>query len=42
MGHVECMGGKIHACRLLVQKPEGKRSLGSPRHRQNDDSEIAL
>jgi hypothetical protein len=27
------MGEKRHAYRLLVGKPEGKRSLGSPRRR---------
>jgi hypothetical protein len=42
MGHVTCVGEKIHARRFLVRKPEGKRPLGNPRHRWNDDSEIAL
>jgi hypothetical protein len=32
-GHVARMGGKRNACRLLVGKPEGKRSLGRPRRR---------
>jgi hypothetical protein len=27
------MGEKRHVYRLLVGKPEGKRSLGRPRHR---------
>jgi hypothetical protein len=32
-GHLERMGEKINACRILVGKPEGKRPLGRPRHR---------
>jgi hypothetical protein len=27
-GHVEGVGEKRNACRILVKKPEGKRSLG--------------
>jgi hypothetical protein len=27
------MGEKRNACRIMVGKPEGKRSLGRPRHR---------
>jgi hypothetical protein len=26
----------------VVQKPEGKRSLGSPRYRCNDDTEVTV
>ena len=33
-GHVACMG--IGAYRVLVGKPEGKRTLGRPRHRWDD------
>jgi hypothetical protein len=33
MGQVAGMGEKITACRLLVGKSEGKRSLGRPRCR---------
>jgi hypothetical protein len=33
MGRICSMnGGKRNACRILVGKPEGKRSLGRPRH----------
>jgi hypothetical protein len=32
-------GEKRNACRLQVGKPEGKRSLGIPRHRRVDASE---
>jgi hypothetical protein len=31
------MGEKRNAYRLLVEKPEGKRSLGRPRHRWVDN-----
>jgi hypothetical protein len=31
--HIERMGAKKNAYRLLVRKPEGKRPLGRPRHR---------
>jgi hypothetical protein len=30
-GHVARMEGKRNACRLLVEKPEGKKPLGRPR-----------
>jgi hypothetical protein len=33
MGHVERMGEKRNAYRLLVGKPEGKRPLGRPRRK---------
>jgi hypothetical protein len=32
-GHVENMGEIRSAYKILVRKPEGKRSFGSPRHR---------
>jgi hypothetical protein len=32
-GHVERMGEKRNAYRILVGKPEGKRPLGRPRRR---------
>jgi hypothetical protein len=32
-GHVAQMGEKTSAYRILVRKPEGKRSLGRPRRR---------
>jgi len=34
--HVAHMGEKRNACRNFVIKPEGKRSLGRPRHRWED------
>ena len=30
-GHVACMGERRDVCRVLVGKPDGKRSLGRPR-----------
>ena len=31
-----------NACRVLVGKPEGKRPLGTPRHRWEDNIEMDL
>jgi hypothetical protein len=28
--------GKRNTCRVLIQKPEGKRPLGRPKHRWNN------
>jgi hypothetical protein len=39
-GHVERMGEKRNAYRLLVEKPEGKRPLGRPRRRWVDLEEV--
>jgi hypothetical protein len=39
-GHVAGMGEKKNAYRILVGKPEGKRSLGRPRRRWVDLREI--
>jgi hypothetical protein len=36
------MGEKRNAYRILVGKPEGKRSLGRPRHRWLDDIKMDL
>jgi hypothetical protein len=36
------MGEKRNAYRVLVRKPEGKRSLGRPRHRWVDNVKIDL
>jgi len=36
-GHVACMGDRTHVFRILVGKPEGKRPLGRPRHRWEDN-----
>jgi hypothetical protein len=34
--HVACMGERRGVYRVLVEKPEGKRLLGRPRHRWED------
>jgi hypothetical protein len=34
------MGERTDVCRVLVGKPEGKRSLGRPRHRWKDNIKI--
>jgi hypothetical protein len=36
-GHVARMGEKRNACMILVGKPEGKRPLGRPRRRWEDN-----
>jgi hypothetical protein len=36
-GHIERMGEKRNACRILVGKPERKRPLGRPRRRWADN-----
>jgi hypothetical protein len=36
-GHVERMGEGRGVYRVLVGKPEGKRPLGRPRHRWEDN-----
>jgi hypothetical protein len=41
-GHVERMGEKRSAYRLLVGKPEGKTPLGRPRRRWMDNINIDL
>jgi hypothetical protein len=39
-GQVENMGDKRNAYRILVGKPEGKRPLGRPRRRFEDNIKI--
>ena len=39
-GHVACMGEDRGVHRVLVGKPEGKRPLGRPRHRWEDNITI--
>jgi hypothetical protein len=34
--------GEINAYKILVEKPEEKRSIGRPRHRLEDAIEMAL
>jgi hypothetical protein len=41
-GHVARMGKKREACRILVRKSEGKRSLGRTRRRWVDNIKIDL
>jgi hypothetical protein len=41
-GHVARMGAKNNAYRILVEKPEGKRPLGTPRRRWEDNIRIDL
>jgi hypothetical protein len=41
-GHVERMGEKRNAYRILVGKPEGKRPLGRPRRRWVDNIKMDL
>jgi hypothetical protein len=36
------MGAKRNAYRILVEKPEGKRPLGRPRHRWVDSIKMVL
>jgi len=36
-GHVACMGEGSSVYRVLVGKPEGKRPLGRPRHKWEDN-----
>jgi hypothetical protein len=37
VGHAACMGLLRNAYRILVGKTEGKRPLGRPRHRWEDN-----
>jgi hypothetical protein len=41
-GHVVQMGENRIMYRLLVGKPEGRRSLGRPRHRKVDNIKMDL
>jgi hypothetical protein len=41
-GHVARMGEKRNAYRLLVGKPEGNRTLGTPRHSWVDNIKMDL
>jgi len=41
-GHVARMGSRGGIYRILVGKPEGKRPLGRPRHRWEDDIKVGL
>jgi hypothetical protein len=41
-GHVAYMGTRKNEFKILVAKPEGKRSLRKPRHRLEDNIRIDL
>jgi hypothetical protein len=41
-GHIACIGKKRNANRVLVGKPEGKRPLGRPRCRWEDNIKMGL
>jgi hypothetical protein len=41
-GHVARMGEKRNVCRILVDKPEGKRPLGRPRSRWVNNTKMDL
>ena len=41
-GHVACMGRMKGICRVLVGKSEGKRPLGRPRRRWEDNIKMDL
>ena len=41
-GHVARMGKRKDVYRVLVGKPEGKRPLGRPRHRLEDNIKMDL
>jgi hypothetical protein len=41
-GHVARMGEKRGACRILVGRPEGRRQLGRPRRRCEDNIKMDL
>jgi hypothetical protein len=41
-GHVACMGEERGVYRVLVGMPKGKRPLGRPRHRSEDNIKMDL
>ena len=41
-GHVARIGDRGGVCRVLVGKPEGKRPLGRPGHRWEDNIKMNL
>jgi len=42
VGHIAYMGERRGIFRVLVGKPEGKRPLGRPTHRQKDNIKMDL
>jgi hypothetical protein len=41
-GHVACIWEMRNACKILIRNSEGKRSLGRPRRRWEDNIKIDL
>jgi hypothetical protein len=41
-GHLVCLGDRRGVYRVLVEKPEGRRPLGRPRHRWKDNIKTDL
>jgi hypothetical protein len=41
-GHIVCMGERRGTCRVLVAKPEGKRLLGRPMRRCENNIKRSL
>jgi len=41
-GHVACMGDRRGAYRVLVRRPGGRKPLGRPRHRWEDNIKMDL
>jgi hypothetical protein len=41
-GHVACIGAKRNAYRILLGKPEGKKPLGRPRRRWENNIKMDL
>jgi hypothetical protein len=42
VGHVAHAGKRRGACKVLVEKPEGKRPFGTHRHRWKNDTKMDL
>ena len=41
-GACSAYGGEESVCRVLVRKPEGKKPLGKPKHKWEDNIKIDL
>jgi hypothetical protein len=41
-GHVACMGEGRGVCKVLVGRPDGKRPLGRPRRRWEDNVKMKI
>jgi len=42
VGHIACMGERRGEYRVLVRKPEGKKTLGRPMRRWKDNTKMDL